>query len=207
MWVSVCVIPGTLLSRPGITSAGCSCRRTRTMATRSNSPVTEYTSLTSGSWAIISATSGMRWMSALTRTIAVTTRCLLSMPGSGYLQPFTEVVQGADPARREPSDQGVEHGRGGACVGQGPVARLGRRAEERGQRGQLAVGHLVLAQKLPGDHHRVEDGEVRPAQPAVAAGGGQEAEIERRVVSGQHAAAGEAQQHRQHVGWLRSGRH
>ena len=73
MWVSVCVTPATLFSRPGMTSASSSCERTRTMATRSNSPVTEYTSLTSLIWAIVSATSGMRWMSALTRTIAVTT--------------------------------------------------------------------------------------------------------------------------------------
>src|SRR5215472_4255475 len=43
------------------------------MATRSNSPVTEYTSETSGIWAIASAVSGMRVTSAFTRTIAVTT--------------------------------------------------------------------------------------------------------------------------------------
>jgi hypothetical protein len=43
------------------------------MATRSNSPVTEYTSLTSAISATFSATSGIRWMSAFTNTIAVTT--------------------------------------------------------------------------------------------------------------------------------------
>jgi hypothetical protein len=38
--------------------------------------VIEYTSLTAGIWAMVSATSGMRWISALIKTMAVTTGCL-----------------------------------------------------------------------------------------------------------------------------------
>src|SRR5271165_5700324 len=150
MWVSVCVTPGTLFSRPGMTSASSSCARTRTMATMSNSPVTEYTSLTSGILTIISATSGIRWISALTRTIAVITRCLpdcrcqLAGPARWasllgwrlryYVWPGAELVQGADAAVRQPADQPAEHVRGGARVGQRAMIRRRPRAEEPGQR-------------------------------------------------------------------------
>jgi hypothetical protein len=73
MCVSVCVTPGTRFSRPGMTLASSSCDRTRTMATRSNSPVTEYTSVTSGISAMASPVSGIAATSARTSTIAVTT--------------------------------------------------------------------------------------------------------------------------------------
>src|SRR6202023_3466263 len=167
MWVSVCVTPRTLFSRPGITSARSSCARTRTIATRSNSPVTEYTSLTSGIWAIISATSGMRWISARTRTIAVTTGCL---PGSlgwrltYYVLPGAELIQGPDPVVGQPPDQPAEHVRGGARVGQRAVRRSRAGPEEPGQRAQLAVRHLVRVHELPGQHDRVQYGETRPGQ-------------------------------------------
>src|SRR5208282_501785 len=125
MWVSVCVTPGTLFSRPGMTSASSSCARTRTMATMSNSPVTEYTSLTSGILAIVSATSGMRWISAFTRTIAVTTGCL---PGfsSGlaltllrhHVGPGAELAESPDAAVRQAPDQPAEDVGGSVGVGQ-----------------------------------------------------------------------------------------
>src|SRR5262249_50576038 len=73
MCVSVWVTPGTRFSVPGMTLSSSSWARTRTMATRSNSPVTEETSLPGGIWATAPAVSGMRATSALTRTIAVTT--------------------------------------------------------------------------------------------------------------------------------------
>src|SRR5690348_774138 len=146
MWVSVCMTPGTLFSPPGMTSASSSWIRTRTIATRSNSPVTEYTSLTSGIWAIVSATSGMRWISALTRTIAVTTdasRGVVLGPACWrlryYLRPGAELPQGADAAVCQPPDQPAEHVRGGPRVGERPVVRRGPRAEEPGKRAQLAV--------------------------------------------------------------------
>src|SRR6266567_1932946 len=146
----------------------------------------------------------MRWISALTRTIAVTTGCL---PGSlcrfnrarlrcpfergwrlrYYAGPGAELLHGADAAVRQPPDQPAQHVRGGARVGQRAVARRRPRAEEPGQRAQLAVGHLVRVHHLPGQHDRVQHGEAGPGQPAVAAPGDQEAEIERRVVRDQHA--------------------
>src|SRR5260370_26911412 len=151
MWVSVCDTPGTLFSRPGMTSASSSWLRTRTMATRSNSPVTEYTSLTSGIWAIVSATSGMRWISARTRTIAVTTGCLPGCLGPDslgwrlryYVWPGAELIQGPDPVGGQPPDQPAGHTRGGARGGQ----RAGRRRRagpaERGPRAQPAVRPLA----------------------------------------------------------------
>src|SRR6185312_5683556 len=167
MWVSVCVTPATLFSLPGMTSASSSCARTRTIATRSNSPVTEYTSLTSGIWAIVSATSGMRWISALTRTIAVTTDASHALSASYlgpaclgrlryYVWPRAELPKGADAAVREPADQPAEHVRGGPRVGERPVVRRGPRAEEPGQRAQLAVGHLVRVHHAPGQHDCVQ---------------------------------------------------
>src|ERR1700761_2308824 len=149
MCVSVWVTPGTLFSPPGMTSASSSWLRTRTMATRSNSPVTEYTSLTSAISAILAPTSGIRWMSALTNTIAVTTAASLlrAPPGarrrSGYRQPVAEVVQGAHPQQSQPGDEYVQHRRGGPRVGQRTVGRRGRRLEVSGQRAELAVRYLA----------------------------------------------------------------
>src|ERR1051325_770446 len=93
----------------------------------------------------------MRWISALTRTIAVTTGCLprflgqLSWPARlgrlrYYVRPPAELPKGADAAVREPADQPAEHVRGGPGVGQRPGVRRGPRAAETGQRAQLAVG-------------------------------------------------------------------
>src|SRR5260370_4551753 len=191
MWVSVWVTAGTLFRRAGMTSASSSCVRTRTIATRSNSPVTEYTSLTSWIWAIISATSGMRWISALTRTIAVTTGCLPGLCSASlvwaslswwrlryYLWPGPELVQGVDAAVRQPTDQPAEHVRGGPRVGQRAVARRRPPPEQSAHPAQLAVGHLVPIHHPPGQHDRVEHAEARPGQPAVAAPADQEANVE-----------------------------
>src|SRR5580693_9915820 len=200
MCVSVCDTPGTLFSPPGMTSASSSWLRTRTIATKSNSPVTEYTSLTSGIWAIISATSGMRWISARTRTIAVTTGCLPVSLGwrlTYYVRPGPEFIQGQDPVVGQPPDQPVEHVCGGARIGQRPVRRCRAGPEEPGQRAELAVRHLVRVHQLPGQHDRVQHGEARPGQAALGARGAQEADVERRVVRDQDAAVGEVQQARQ----------
>src|ERR1700685_2430108 len=169
MCVSVCVTPGTLFRRPGMTSASSSCVRTLTMATMSNSPVTEYTSLTSGILTIISATSGMRRISAFTRTIAVTTGCL---PGTlpayfgwrlrYYVRPDPELFEGAHAVVRQAPDQPAEHVGGGARVGQRAMARCGPGAEESGQRAQLAVGNLVRIHQVPSQHDRVEHSKARP---------------------------------------------
>src|SRR5581483_6030880 len=182
MCVSVCVTPGTLFRRPGMTSASSSCCRTRTIATRSNSPVTEYTSLTSGICTMTSATSGMRWTSARTRTIAVITAYL---PGSlrwrlrYYVRPRAQLAEGPYPAVRQPPDEPAEHVGGGAGVRQRPVARRGPGPEE------------------PGERARVKHGEAGPGHAAIPAPGAQEAEVERRVVRDEDTALGELQQARQ----------
>src|SRR5260370_6130270 len=205
MCVSVCDTPGTLFSRPGMTSASSSWLRTRTMASRSNSRVTEYTWLTSGIWAIVSATAGMSWISARTRTIAVTTGCLPGWLGPDslgwrlryYVWPGAELIQGPDPVVGQPPDQPAEHVRGGARVGQRAVRRSRAGPEEPSQRAQLAVRHLVRVHQLPSQHDRVQHGEPRPGQAALRARGAQEADVERRVVRDQDAAVGEVQQARQ----------
>src|SRR5580692_6629156 len=204
MCVSVWVTPATLLTPPGMTSASCSWVRTRTIATMSNSPVTEYTSLTSGILAIVSATSGMRWISAFTRTIAVTTGAsevwIASLPGLALtllrqdVGPGAELGQRPDAAVRQAPDQPAEHVGGGARVGQRAVARRGPGAEEPGQRAQLAVRDLVRIHHLPGQHDGVQHGEPGPGQPAVVARRAQEAEVERRIVRDQDAPAREGQQ-------------
>src|SRR4051794_5061428 len=66
-----------------MTSASSSCKFTRTTATRSTSPLTEYTSLTPSSSAIAWAASGIRATSVSTRTMAVITAGSLRVgPGS-----------------------------------------------------------------------------------------------------------------------------
>src|ERR1700691_3696014 len=150
------------------------------MATMSNSPVTEYTSLTSGILTIISATSGMRWISAFTRTIAVTTGCL---PGTlrayfgwrlrYYVRPDAELFEGAHAVVRQAPDQPAEHVGGGARVGQRAVARRARGAEEPGRRARFAVRDLIRIHHLRGQHDGVQHGEPGPGQPAVVACGAQ----------------------------------
>ena len=74
---------------------------------------------------------------------------------------------GRDWTPRLPSrlDQPVQHVDGGPRVGQRAVVRLGRGAEERGQRGELAVGHLVARQHPAGEDRGVDDREAGPRRP------------------------------------------
>jgi hypothetical protein len=50
------------------------------------------------------------------------------------------------PEPGQPGEQGLQHVGGCPGVVQGPVPGLGSGAEEAGQRRQLAVGHLGIAQ-------------------------------------------------------------
>src|SRR5690242_18045183 len=115
-----------------------------------------------------------------------------------YVRPGAELLDGADAPVLEPAHQPAEHVRGGARIGQRAVARRRPRAEEPGQRAQLAVRHLVRVHHPAGQHDRVEDGEAGPRHPAVAAPGHQEPQVERRVVGDQHAAPAELEQPGQH---------
>src|SRR3954468_15280332 len=87
MSVSVRTTPGSLVRRSAMTSASCSWRRTRTIATRSISPVTEYTSVTPSRSAICCANSGMRSTDAVMSTTAVTTLLLLSSRRNCWAKP------------------------------------------------------------------------------------------------------------------------
>lgn len=77
-------------------------------------------------------------------------------------------------------------------TGRGPCAEEGREG------GQLAVGNLVLAQHPAGEFDGVHHREVRPAQVTSQAGGGEEADVEWRVVGGEHASAGKVQERGEH---------
>src|SRR5215831_12056797 len=181
------------------------------MATRSNSPVTEYTSETSGIWAIASAVSGMRVTSAFTRTIAVTTAAssALRTPAApaarvAYIPAWVRRGSAADPGERahagqgEPAEQALQHVGGGPGVGQGPMTRPGPGAEETGESGQLAVGYLGITKHRPSQRRGVENRERGPGKAAVVARRGEKTNVEGRVVRGQHAAASEGEETRQH---------
>jgi len=71
MYVRVPRTPSTFPSRSATTEASSSWWRTRAIAMRSTSPVTEYTSLMPSRSATAAATSGIRATSASMSTIAV----------------------------------------------------------------------------------------------------------------------------------------
>src|SRR5579863_5873510 len=200
MCVSVCVTPGTRLSVPGMTSASSSCARTRTRATRSKSPVTEYTSVTSGIWAMAAPVSGMRATSARMSTIAVTTSASLLAPSLLYTPRLGER---AHTGGGEPAKQRGEDVRGGQRVRQRAVARLDARVEVGGERRQLVVGHFLLAEHAAGQVHGVQHLELRPGQAAGLARGGEEGNVERRVVGREHAPLREREKTGEHGGQRR----
>ena len=78
-------------------------------------------------------------------------------------------------------------------TGRGPCPEEGREG------GQLAIRYLVLAEHPAGEFHGVHHREVGPAQVTSPAGGGQEPHVERCVVRGEHAAAGELQERGEHA--------
>src|SRR5271156_4688320 len=113
----------------------------------------------------------MRVTLAFTRTIAVTTaassaRSLIPYHGApaapaalaarvAYLPARirrgsgTDLGERAHPGPGEPAEQALQHVGGGLGVGQGAMARPGPGAEEAGQGGQPAVGHLGLVEHQP----------------------------------------------------------
>src|SRR6516162_4301207 len=151
-----------------MTSASSSCARTRTMATRSNSPVTEYTSLTCGICAIAAAVSGMRATSALTRTIAVTTS---ASPGAGS-QPWPVAYRPRPawrPARPAPEPAAGQRQPARPDSRYPPQPDLTERADARGvEAGQQR-------RQYGGGGHGVRQGPVtgRAARPEVLRQGGQ----------------------------------
>src|SRR5215831_8444321 len=95
--------------------------------------------------------SEMRATSARIRTIAVTTSASSrpARPGARGSTPllYTSCLgKRADTGGGEPAQQRGEHVRGSQGVRQRPVAWLDARVEMGRERGQLAVGHLFLAQ-------------------------------------------------------------
>src|SRR6266487_2645695 len=166
MCVSVCVAPLNRFSVAGMTSASSSCARTRTRATRSKSPVTEYTSVTSGIWAMAAPVSGMRATSARISTIAVTTSASLLAGGA----PGPQVLaRGDDP--RHPllaQDRAPSSPRGfGAsssclytpCLGERAHPGRGEPAQQRGE--HVRGGQRVGQRPVPGLDARVEVGGER----------------------------------------------
>jgi hypothetical protein len=102
-----------------------------------------------------------------------------------------QLLQRRDAQRAEALEQAVQDVDRGPRVGQRTVARLGAGGEVRGQRGELAVGHLVPAEQPTGEHGGVDRGRRRPRDRVLCAGGLEEADVERGVVGDQHGAPGE----------------
>ena len=120
--------------------------------------------------------------------------------------PAGELEQVLDGGRAKVADalqQAVQHVDGGASVRQCPVVGGGCRAEVRGQRRQLHVGHLVAQQHLP----RKADGvDHLVVGPGVAVGGArplEEADVEAGVVRDEDGARRELEETRQHLGQFR----
>ncbi len=107
-------------------------------------------------------------------------------------------AEGVHVVAAEAPDQRVQHLDGGPGVVQRPVVGLGRGAEVRRQRAQLAVGDLVPGQHPPGQRHRVEHPGVGPAVTVLRARRLEETHVVRRVVGHQHRVGEELQEGRQH---------
>ena len=108
-----------------------------------------------------------------------------------------ELLERVDAQPAEPLHQAVQHVDRRPRVGQRPVVGRRRRPEDLGQRRQLAVGGVVARDHPPRHQRGVEDLERRP-RPALHLGEvAQEADVERRVVGHQHAAARELEERRQ----------
>ena len=69
-----------------------------------------------------------------------------------------QLLEGGDPEGPEPLEQPVQDVDGRARVVQGAVRGRRGGAEERRQRGELAVGHLVARQQAPGQDGGVDRG-------------------------------------------------
>ncbi len=122
---------------------------------------------------------------------------LAPLGGGDFPGEPVQVLQCGHAEVAQPLEQPVQHGHGRPRVRQRPVAGLGVRGEEPGQRTELVVRAFVPAQDLFGDAERVQ---VLPSGDGMAAAYArlpQKAEIEGRVVRDQHAAVGEFQEGRQ----------
>jgi hypothetical protein len=78
------------------------------------------------------------------------------------------------------------------------MVRQVRRAEEFSQRGELAVRHFVPGEQQPGQRDGVQYRRGGPAPPGTGARRGEEADVEGRVVRGEHGTAGELQEAGEH---------
>ena len=204
MCVSVCVTPGTLFSRPGITSASSSWPRTRIIATRSNSPVTEYTSLTSAnlgdhlrnlrdpldvrlhqndrgdhSHLLGPAACGLRRARTRLRVPPATRRTSSRVRIPSRASRVSSTSSTAAVARASASAR---------CRGRR------RHVEERRQRRELAIGYFAADQApagrpppYPAPGNRARAARTHRMRPS-------EAEVEGCVVRGEHASVREFQQ-------------
>ena len=109
-----------------------------------------------------------------------------------------QLRQRLDAEVAQPAQQRVQDVDGGACVGQRPMYRLGRGAEERGQRCQPAIRNLVASQDPTGEDRRVDHRETGPAQATFLAGHPKKPHVERGIVRDKHTACGELEERREY---------
>jgi len=107
----------------------------------------------------------------------------------------------------DPLDQAVQHVDGRTGVLERAVVRRGRRPEDAGERRQLAVRCLVTGERAAREQGGVDDREPGPRLAEPFGAGLEEADVERRVVRDEHAAAGELEERRQHRRDRRRARH
>ncbi len=115
------------------------------------------------------------------------------------------VADGVDAEAPEAGEQRVQHVNRGASVVERSVARHPG-VEERRERGQLPIGHLVSRQRTTGDRQRVEHPGLRPRVTEFGARRFQEADVIGRVVGDPDGVTSELQERRQRLFELGRGR-
>ncbi len=104
-----------------------------------------------------------------------------------------EIGDGSCAALLREADQGEQHLRRCLRVGQSPVARLHRGAEEIGELPEARAGHTAGKQP-PRERDRVDDRRREPRSRQALGLAVEEGEIEARVVRDEHGVSGEGQE-------------
>ncbi len=124
------------------------------------------------------------------KALAPLSRCDRALPGG-------KLLHGVDADVAQSLEQPVQDVDRGAGVGERTVRRHGAGPEDPGQRRKSAVVGLVARQRPAGEPRGIENVEARPGVAQVFACRLEEANVERRVVSDEHAAPCELEEGRQ----------
>src|SRR5436305_14633277 len=106
---------------------------------------------------------------------------LAPLRGGGKTGERAQLLERLHTEVAESCEQSVQDVSGRLRVSECTVARRHRRAEEPGQRGELAVGRLVAGEHPARQARRVDSVEAGPCQPELVAPGLDEPHVERRI--------------------------